>query len=203
MLPITFDQTGLAERLYPFAENRNVLDIRIGILTLREKWEWLLQDMITSPSVSEPINLPANIIPSRDLVDLILSGKLGSEPIPANTKKIEYPWHITEFNDSALREDFELLSKNRISEVIPETVQVIRSMKIFIEEGAILGHCILNAETGPIYIGKNARIMEGVTIRGPFALCEGSVVKMGARIYGGTTIGPYSVVGGEIKNSVI
>ena len=203
MLPITFDQTGLAERLYPFAENRNVLDIRIGILTLREKWEWLLQDIITNPSVFESINLPANIIPSRGIADLILSGKLGSEPIPANTKRIEYPWHITEFNDSALREDFDLLSKNRISEVIPETVQVVRSTKIFIEEGAILGHCILNAETGPIYIGKNARIMEGVTIRGPFALCEGSVVKMGARIYGATTIGPYSVVGGEIKNSVI
>src|SRR4030095_10734734 len=101
-------------------------------------------------------------------------------------------------NDWAIREDFKLLSFRRISDSIPETVEVINSREIFIEEGARINHCYLNASTGPIYIGKNAEVMEGSFIRGPFALCEGAVVKMGSKIYGATTIGPYSVAGGEI-----
>jgi len=73
---------------------------------------------------------------------------------------------------------------------------------IFIEEGAVLQYCTLNASAGPIYIGRKAEIMEGSLIRGPFALCEGATVKLGAKIYGATTIGPYSIVGGEINLSV-
>src|SRR5215467_11739207 len=96
-----------------------------------------------------------------------------------------------------------MVTENRTSQPIPESVQFLNKTAIFIEPGAVLNHCILNASTGPIYIGKNSTIMEGAVIRGPFALCEGAVVKMGAKIYGATTIGPYSVVGGEIKNSVI
>jgi UDP-N-acetylglucosamine diphosphorylase/glucosamine-1-phosphate N-acetyltransferase len=203
MALLAFDHSGLSERLYPFAETRDVLDIRMGILTLREKWERLLQGSPNDPSQSDPLNLPANTLPSRELADLILTGKIQAGSIAPTLQKIEYPWHISEFNDFSLRDDFEIVSRSRISEVIPETVQVVRSTRIFIEEGAIMGHCVLNAETGPIYIGKNARIMEGAYIRGPFALCEGAVVKMGAKIYGATTVGPYSVVGGEIKNSVI
>ncbi len=79
---------------------------------------------------------------------------------------------------------------------------MINAKDIFIEQGARLAHCMLNASNGPIYIGKHAEIMEGSFIRGPFALCEGAVVKMGSKIYGATTIGPYCTVGGEIKNSV-
>jgi UDP-N-acetylglucosamine diphosphorylase/glucosamine-1-phosphate N-acetyltransferase len=82
-------------------------------------------------------------------------------------------------------------------------VRTTNPSAIFIEEGALLQHCILNAAAGPIYIGKNAQVMEGATIRGPFALCEGAVVKMGARVYGATTIGPNCIVGGEVKNSVL
>src|SRR5690606_3639801 len=74
---------------------------------------------------------------------------------------------------------------------------------IFIEEGAKLEFVTLNASTGPIYIGKDTEIMEGSIIRGPFALCEGGVVKLGAKIYGPTTVGPYSKIGGEVSNSVL
>lgn len=112
-------------------------------------------------------------------------------------------WDILKLNDSELRKDFEAITAGRKSKPVPRSVRVTSSKNIFIEEGAKLQHCILNASAGPIYIGKNAEIMEGALIRGPFALCEGSVVKMGAKIYGATTIGPHSVVGGEIKNSVI
>jgi UDP-N-acetylglucosamine diphosphorylase/glucosamine-1-phosphate N-acetyltransferase len=118
-------------------------------------------------------------------------------------KIIQYPWHIFFHNDWALREDFELITKNRKSAPIPATVQAIAPENIFIEEGATVSHCVINASTGPVYIGKGALIMEGSLIRGPFALCENSVVKMGAKIYGATTIGPHCVVGGEIKNSVM
>lgn len=201
MSPIIFDHSGLAERLYPFAETRNVLDIRVGILTLREKWAWLFKDINEDAAPSGSIHLPANVLPSRQLVHQLIKGKPENEST-LSLRKIEYPWQICEFNDASIREDFELIKSNRISSIIPETVEVIRSRQVFIEEGAHLTHCFLNAETGPIYIAKDSVIMEGTHIRGPFALGEGAVVKMGSRIYGATTIGPFSVVGGEIKNSV-
>jgi UDP-N-acetylglucosamine diphosphorylase/glucosamine-1-phosphate N-acetyltransferase len=152
---------------------------------------------------ANPVSVPANIIPTAQLVNKILNQKTFDTQDSASIKKIEYPWHIFELNDSCIREDYELLTRRRISEVIPETVQVVRSTRIFLEEGAEISHCVLNAESGPIYIGRHAKVMDGAHIRGPFALGEGAVVKMGAKIYGATTIGPYSIVGGEIKNSVI
>src|SRR5690554_5093173 len=117
--------------------------------------------------------------------------------------KIEHTWDIFAKNDAAIREDFELLTEDRFSQPIPKSVNVIAPENIFIEEGAKLEFVTLNATTGPIYIGKNAEIMEGSIIRGPFALCEGATVKLAAKIYGPTTVGPYSKVGGEVNNSVI
>ncbi|HEV9035794.1 MAG TPA: glucose-1-phosphate thymidylyltransferase, partial [Puia sp.] len=103
----------------------------------------------------------------------------------------------------ALQEDFDLLTTSRVSEPIPPSVQAINPEMIFIETGARLQHCMLNASTGPIYIARDAEIMEGSLIRGPFAACESAVVKMGTKIYGATTLGPGAVVGGELKNVVI
>jgi UDP-N-acetylglucosamine diphosphorylase/glucosamine-1-phosphate N-acetyltransferase len=117
--------------------------------------------------------------------------------------QITKKYHIFVYNKYALELDFELLTHGRTSAPIPNGVQVIHSEKIFIEQGAKLNFCTLNATDGPIYIGKDTEIMEGSSIRGAFALCEGSVVKMGAKIYGATTVGPYSKVGGEINNSVL
>jgi len=121
----------------------------------------------------------------------------------AGAGRIQYPWHIFQLNEEALRYDFDQLTKGRGSAPIPASVRTIAPENIFLEEGARVEYAILNASTGPIYIGRDAEIMEGSMIRGPFALCEGSVVKMGSKIYGATTIGPHSVVGGEIRNSVI
>ncbi|HMH22963.1 MAG TPA: hypothetical protein VK563_14350, partial [Puia sp.] len=106
-------------------------------------------------------------------------------------------------NDQALRSDFRLLTEGKKSCPIPASVQAIAPENIFISEGARVSCSVLNASTGPIWIGPHAEIMEGSLIRGPFALGEGATVKMGSKIYGATTIGPYSTVGGEIKNSVI
>lgn len=117
--------------------------------------------------------------------------------------KINFNWDIFSKNEEALNDDFRLITKGRKSLKISETNTVISPENIFLEEGAKVECAILNGSTGFIYIGKNAEIMEGVMIRGPFALCEESQVKMGAKIYGSTTVGPFSKVGGEISNSVI
>ncbi|WP_300977855.1 GlmU family protein [Flavobacterium sp.] len=116
---------------------------------------------------------------------------------------IENTWDIFSKNDTAIREDFEFITQNRQSQPIPISVNVIASENVFIEEGAKLEYVTLNASKGPIYIGKDSEIMEGAVIRGPFALCEKAQVKMGAKVYGATTVGPASRIGGEVKNSVL
>jgi len=180
--------------LLPFTATRSILDIRIGILTLREKWERILGPgnfQLVGAAPPGETALPANTLPADNSAVETLS------------TQIKYPWHIFQHNHQALTQDFALLTKGRKSQPIPEEGKTIHSDAIFIEEGARLQHCMLNASTGPIYIGRNAEIMEGALIRGPFALCEGATVKLGTKIYGATTIGPYSIVGGEIKNAVM
>ena len=121
----------------------------------------------------------------------------------SNPLRLQNLWDIFSKNGEALNEDFIQITKNRKSAKISNTNKLINANDIFAEEDAIIEYATLNATAGPIYIGKNAEIMEGSAIRGSFALCENATVKMNAKIYGPTTIGPYSKVGGEINNSVI
>lgn len=121
---------------------------------------------------------------------------------PENVQLLEYPFQITQWNETAVRSDFERITSGRFSQPISSTNSVLFPEQIFIEEGAVVEHCILNASTGPIYIGKNSLLMEGSMIRGPFAALDNSVIKMGGKIYGATTIGRKCTVGGEIKNVV-
>ena len=120
-----------------------------------------------------------------------------------NCIRVEHTWDIFSNNDAAIREDFELLTEDRKSQPIPKSVNTIAKENIFIEEGAKLEFVTLNASSGPIYIGKNSEIMEGAVIRGPLALCDNAQIKMSSKIYGATTVGPYSRIGGEVKNSVL
>lgn len=205
---LLFEDTSCTGDLLPFTAVRSVLDLRMGILTFREKWERFLGAGAFSlgPLSSGPA-LAANLLPTRALAAVIHEearrGPLTQPSIDrliVHGRLIRYPWHLFEHNGEALLEDFHLLTAGRHSAPIPRSVQAVAPENIFIEESARLSHCILNAGTGPIYIGRNAEIMEGALIRGPFAACEGSIVKMGAKIYGATTIGPYSTAGGEIKN---
>jgi len=121
----------------------------------------------------------------------------------APVQRLTHPWQLMQWNDVQIRADFTLITHNRTSEPIPATVQTVQPDQIFIEEGARLSFCILNAATGPIYIGKNAEIMEGSSVRGPFVLGDNSVLKMNSRVYGATTLGPSCMGGGEIKNTVM
>jgi UDP-N-acetylglucosamine diphosphorylase/glucosamine-1-phosphate N-acetyltransferase len=210
MKEIFLNDKDVSNQLFPFAVTRHVSDIRVGIFTIREKWGNLLRTNVlpleeNSSSEETRIIFASNIIPSRAFAASLKNGKndVSGNPDWQSVKLLQYPWHIFAWNDWALREDFEWIQSIRKGRPIPEQVQVTNPKQVFIEEGAKLSHCIFNAATGPIYIGKNAEVMEGATIRGPFALCEGAVVKMGTRIYGATTIGPHCIVGGEIKNSIL
>jgi len=228
--------------LLPFTFTRPVADIRIGILTIREKWEKYLGSTTTTlteeylsekfPMVEleENVMINASYLPNPVLVELISNLERnqavfkGDEVIAFYTQesqeevdfdtyeiiefdgdylKLEHTWDIFAKNDAAIREDFELLIEDRISQPIPKSVNVISPSSIFIEEGAKLEFVTLNASTGPIYIGKNSEIMEGSVIRGPFALCEEAQVKLATKVYGATTVGPHCRIGGEVNNSVL
>lgn len=230
------------DNLLPFTFTRPVADIRIGILTIREKWENYLgyttttitedylSDKFPMVEMEENILINASFLPNVELVEMVRNLEenqaifKGEEVIAFHTKeaqddidfsklealefeddiiKIEHTWDIFSKNGEALQDDFDLLTKGRRSQPIPATNDVLNPENIFIEEGATLNFTTLNAGTGPIYIGRNAEIMEGSIIRGPLALCEGATVKLGAKIYGPTTVGPHSKVGGEVSNSVI
>ncbi|TYB77177.1 GlmU family protein [Bizionia myxarmorum] len=228
--------------LLPFTFTRPVADIRIGILTIREKWEMYLDyttttvtedylsDKFPMVEMEQNVMINASYCPNHELVAMIKDLQenqaifKGEDVIAFFTtdsqeevdfdayEAIEYneallkvanTWDIFFKNGEAIQDDFDLITNGRQSEEIPEKTIVFNRANIFIEEGAKLPFCSLNAENGPIYIGKNAEIMEGSFIRGPFALCDHATVKMGAKIYGPTTIGPHSKVGGEVNNSVI
>jgi UDP-N-acetylglucosamine diphosphorylase/glucosamine-1-phosphate N-acetyltransferase len=117
--------------------------------------------------------------------------------------KIENVWDLFNYNEKAINDDFVLLTSGRKSQKLSPTNRAINPENIFIEEGAVVEYAILNASKGPIYIGKEAEVMEGAKVRGPFAMCEHAVLKMDAKIYGPTTVGPYSKIGGEVTSSVI
>lgn len=128
-------------------------------------------------------------------------------------KVIELPFEITTItkkhdifvhNGAEIKKDFELITKGRVSQEITDKFTAVYGVEnIFIEEGAKVKACVLNAEQGPIYIGKDAEIKEGALVRGPFALLDHSVINMGAKIQGDTTIGPHCKIGGEVSNTVV
>jgi UDP-N-acetylglucosamine diphosphorylase/glucosamine-1-phosphate N-acetyltransferase len=209
-MTILLDDIVYNNSLYPFGEVRSIAHIRIGILTIFEKWNFYFpeQVLIASETDEEKLNdlsfihFPANVIPShRFLKDLFL--KKEKNYFSPDCKHIEYSWQLFEYNDWAVRQDFEMITVGRLSQKMAPGNQTIYPENIFIEPGAKISLSILNAEKGPIYIGKNVEIMEGSLLRGPISIGEGSALKMGTKIYGATTIGPFCLVGGEIKNSIL
>lgn len=147
--------------------------------------------------------LLATLIKDTDR-NLVFSSEKEAVHLEKEPVLVQKTWNIFQFNAAEIRKDFALITKGRISQAIGDPHTIVYSPEnIFIEEGAKIKAAVLNAEGGPIYIGKNSEIQEGALIRGPFALCENSTVNMGAKLRGDTTVGPFSKVGGEISNSVI
>lgn len=232
--------------LFPLTIMRPMADLRIGILTIREKWEEMLGQKTSTHTESylnkrypakytdDNIYINGSICPNNNLVKKIHSLKSGQalvsedyvvaartsgreleftlETVKKEHESIDYKaphlkisnvWDIFAQNGETIKADFALLTNGRKSEPVPEVANLQGDENIFVEPGAKVRHCIINATTGPVYIGKDAEVMEGCLIRGPFALCDHATLKMGAKIYGPTTIGPQSKVGGEVNNAVI
>jgi UDP-N-acetylglucosamine diphosphorylase/glucosamine-1-phosphate N-acetyltransferase len=244
---VLFDSSARAA-LLPFTHTRPVADIRCGILSMRERWEWLLgaptgtftedyiQPQFSGPADEDTCYINGAIFGNKELATaitslqsgqvlgkagIVLAARISDAPDNINLfndyvtqpEAIHYDgfvyglnniWDIFTHNDRAIRDDFDLLTDGRTGAAIPDGVVVAGHPRhLFIEEGAhIYPGCIINATTGPVYIGKQAEVLEGTMMRGPIALCDHSVVKMGAKLYGATTIGPGCKVGGELNNVV-
>ena len=228
--------------LLPFTYTRPVADIRVGILTIRQKWESYLEYTTTTVTedylsekfpmveMAENIMINASFLPNSEIIEFVKNlshnqalfkgedviaffAKEGEEvndfsnfealEYQGDVLKIENTWDIFSKNGEAIEEDFALITKDRKSQPIPATVNVLTPENIFIEKGAKLNFVTLNASSGPIYIGRDAEIMEGSVVRGPLALCNNATLKLATKIYGPTTVGPHSKVGGEVNNSVL
>lgn len=237
---ILFDGTERKD-LLPFTYTRPTSEMRIGILTIREKWEAHLEtkaSFLTANYLSQKFKLKiegenllinGSICPTMSLIskitelkngdglylgETLVACKLVDSDVPnfdlKALNRIEFTgevmhvnqlWKLFLNNKQELQRDFELLTAGRTSQDISPSNTLIGE-NIFIEEGAEIEGAILNA-TSPIYIGKNAKILEGVTVRNGLSLGNGAVIKMGAKIYGATTIGPQCKVGGEVSNSIL
>jgi UDP-N-acetylglucosamine diphosphorylase/glucosamine-1-phosphate N-acetyltransferase len=232
------------QNLLPLTFTKPVSEIRIGILTITEKWKMYLSgdfsfqtqeflskkysfhltndtffingkvcptkelvNAINSLSINSGIKMGSTLIAFRSNSATCLSiteSLINSKEIVADYVSINNVWDIFSKNGEAIKQDFELLTKGKTSLELSKTNTVIGDFKdVFLEEGAVVEASILNTKTGPIYIGKDAEIMEGSVVRGPFSLGECSALKLSSKIYGPTTIGPHSKVGGEVNNSVI
>ncbi|MES2763688.1 MAG: GlmU family protein [Bacteroidota bacterium] len=232
------------QNLLPLTFTRPVSEIRIGILTITEKWETYLSGKLTfqtqaylnqkykasytnnavfingkicpNPTLLAQINglefntgikkgdtliaYRSNTASSLNITDALTA----SIETTTDYLSVENVWDIFYKNGDAIKQDFELLTKGRSSKPLSLSNTVIGDVKdIFLEEGAVVEAAILNTKSGPIYIAKDAEIMEGSVVRGPFSLGEHAALKLSTKIYGPTTVGPHSKVGGEVNNSVI
>ena len=224
-LPLTFTRPVAELRIgiLTFQERwKKLLEIEdIAFLT-----EDYLQEKFKKPESKESLLIVPNFLPTESVLEQIKKIKQGEALIYQNeviiakldmrnfslsqiTKMtdvegellfVKSPSDIFTYNQQFLDYDFELLTRNRKSQELSETNNFLGDKEdLFIEEGAEIEFATLNCKTGKIYVGKNAEIMEGTMIRGSLALCEGSKINMGAKVYGATTIGPYSKVGGEVN----
>lgn len=239
---ILFDTAQEHGNLLPLTFTRPVADLRVGIDTIRTKWESFLPGnysyqtepylsdkfpcqltddnifiaghLLATPRLAEQI---ANLQPGEAIADeneiWAYRGKefAVNETIPASKTApcetpdaIRYPYDIFGKNGKELCNDFERITRGRTSAPLSSTCTLIGdSNLLFIEEGATVECATLNTKEGPIYIGKDAEIMETCAVRGPLALCEHAVLKMGTKVYGATTLGPYCKCGGELSNAIL
>jgi UDP-N-acetylglucosamine diphosphorylase/glucosamine-1-phosphate N-acetyltransferase len=239
------------ENMFPFTLTRQLQDMRVGILTIREKWERALnqssfdkkendyKDLSRSVHLDEAVGdgscllVHGNLLPTVKLLRAVrrlnpgefIAGKQGNALVYLITRNeiinrhkikvgkqvtlkedppvIQYPWDCIRLNDWAIREDFKRITKGRKSQKLSKTNTVMSPGNVFVEKEARVEHCMINAQGGPVYIGKGAELMEGCLVRGPFSIGENACLKMGAQVYPATSIGPHCVAGGEIKNSIM
>lgn len=163
---------------------------------------------LSTGTVLQQNDLPLALRLNRQQAEVFASSGsadgLNASEYEGNVCRIDHTWDIFSKNAEQIRSDFALVTRGRMSAPVgDEFTRVYGISNLFIEEGAQIRAAIIDADSGPVYIGKDARVHEGAIIKGPFALCEGSHVNMGGKMRGDSTVGPYSKVGGEVSNSVI
>ncbi len=227
--------------LRPLTLTKPLAFLRIGILTIQEKWNFYFENSVKiktteqylksfntfDPNEKGLIYINPSVLPNDVLVENIkklsageslysngtlIASKIGNEDVVFEKAiqysheiiKINFPWDLFTLNEKAIELDYKLITKNRISAPISKTNTIIGSSEnIFLEKDAKIEASILNTNGGFIYLAKNAEIMEGSVVRGSLAMCESATLKLSTKIYGATTIGPHSKVGGEVNNSLI
>lgn len=246
---ILFDNQDDHADLLPLSFTRPICDFRVGITTIREKWQTLIPsaqiDALPVDFLRERFGTPGDVnetilfisgtvVPDEKVAARILSLPVGAAIVcedrtlafygclkdleaksfndvrEDDLRHLRRPYDVFLMNPSVLVEDYFRITIGRKSQQIPDSNKIIGplcnedgSPRIFLEEGAEVEGATLNVKEGPIYIGKDASIMEGCCVRGPIAFCSHAKARMGSKLYGGSTFGPYVKVGGEIDNSVI
>ncbi|WMJ75276.1 GlmU family protein [Cytophagaceae bacterium ABcell3] len=232
---ILFDDPAIKNALLPLTFTRPVSHIRVGILTIADKWahyykaapagystEKYLEPKYPSFS-GDAIRINGAVCPTPTLLQAISSLKPGQalqqentiiayngsaydQAIPYNEALtvIKNTWDIFSNNGAQIRADFTLITAGRKSQEIHDPyTKVYHPENVFVEDGVQVKAAIINAENGPVYLGRHSQVLEGAIIRGPLALCDEAIINMGAKLRGDNTIGPCSKVGGEVSNSVI
>lgn len=226
---IFLEPTDIQKTLYPFSLMRDVVDMPIGLLSIRAKWDCFLAQK-SRRNAERIITIRANLFPTESIAKklnaltdgqalydaagnwLALSG--GVDQFPSRRKStdrildeiatlIDYPWDLLRVLDKGIAIDFILLTKSRRSQPISKQITVLGKHPVFIARGATVSTGVFNTTAGPIYIGSGADVQEGALIRGPFLLGDGAIVTMGAKLYGPTAIGNACIAGGEIKRSLL
>jgi UDP-N-acetylglucosamine diphosphorylase/glucosamine-1-phosphate N-acetyltransferase len=152
----------------------------------------------------DEVLVAAHLADAGQVAELIQDGLREHVQVAEPVTVISRPWHLFLRNGAEIRRDFALLTAGRTSQPVGDAPTIVYAPEnIFIEEGVKIRAAILNAENGPIYLGRNSEVQEGAILKGPLALGEGAVVNAGARLRGDNTIGPYCKVGGEIGNSIL
>ncbi|ASZ13960.1 glucose-1-phosphate thymidylyltransferase [Chitinophaga pendula] len=200
--PVSHFTADYLQQKFPLKKVENAVNILInGHILPDDPLISKVQSLAIGEELYKDNNLIAKVVEGNDLKAPVHRKRTNYK---GEILSIDLPWHITALNDKAIRQDFDLLTRGRTSHPLPPGNQLIGDpAQLFIEEGASIEHCCLNTSTGPIYIGHNALLMEGSLVRGPLAIADDAVLKMGTKIYGATTIGPACIVGGEIKNVVL
>ncbi len=233
---ILFDDDKRSD-LFPFLLSRPAAALRVGILTIAEKWQFYtgencsfltldyLSPLFEKPQVGDLLHVNGRLLPNKSLADWVMKLKPGQNLKDTNGEIIAWmgdakekstetlsslqvdavnrPFDIFRLNGVELEKDFDLITAGRTSADIKGSNVFFNEKKIFAEPGAKVWHAVINATDGPVYLGKDSEVMEGSLIRGGLALGEHSTLKMGAKIYGPTSIGPHCKIGGEVNNSVV
>jgi UDP-N-acetylglucosamine diphosphorylase/glucosamine-1-phosphate N-acetyltransferase len=196
----SFKTADYLQTKFQLHETEDNIYINSAVFPTQEIAEAVLNLAENAVLTTEKSWIAARVKSLHDETDL---SSLQQIPFSGECKQLEHIWNIFQFNPDEINADFELVTAGRHSQKLSETNRVICPENVFVEEGASVEFAIINASGGKVYIGKEAEIWENAVIRAPFAMNEHAVVKMSAKIYEGTTIGPYSKVGGEVQNSVI